>query len=89
MQACSFFANFEYNECNSTTVSHLEPPEALVTDNDEPKPAGWPDKQKDDLKKLGEQLQMTLTMNLAAKGYVRPTQNGMTYNKYGRVYMTY
>ena len=84
-----FFENFEYDESNLTTASHSEPPEALVTDNDEPKPAGRPDKRTDDLKKLGEKLRSTLAVNLAAKGYVRPTQPGMTYNKHGHVYMTY
>jgi DDE superfamily endonuclease len=84
-----FFENFEYDESRSTAASHSEPPEALVTDNDEPKPAGRPDKRKDDLKKLGEELRTTLTVNLAARAYVRPQQAGMTYNKHGHVYMTY
>ena len=61
-----FFENFEYDESRSTAASHSEPPEALVTDNDEPKPAGRPDKRKDDLKKLGEELRTTLTVNLGA-----------------------
>jgi hypothetical protein len=83
-----FFENFEYNESGSTTASpHSEPLESLVTDKNEPKPAGRPNKWKDDLKKLGEELQMTLTINLAAKNYVRPQQTRMTYNKHGQVYM--
>ena len=27
------FVKFEYDEGNQTTVSHIEPPEAMVTDN--------------------------------------------------------
>jgi hypothetical protein len=70
-------------------LAHSESPEAIVTNNDEPKPKGRHDKYKEDLKVLGENLRTTLAINLAAKDYVRPLQGDMTYNKHGHVYMAY
>jgi hypothetical protein len=85
----NFFQNFTYDETESSRLAHSESPEAIVTDNDEPKPKGRHDKYKEDLKVLGENLRTTLAINLAAKNYVRPLQGDMKYNKHGHVYMTY
>ena len=50
--------HFEYDESRSSAVSHLKPPEAFDMDNDEPKPAGRPDKRKNDLKSFGPLSQL-------------------------------
>ncbi len=71
------FAKFEYDEGKQTTASHAEPAEAMVTDNNEPKSVGRPDKSKDDLRKAwGELLLTTPTVNLAAQNYVRQVNTG-------------
>ncbi len=44
--------------------AHGEAPNALVSDNDEPKPKGRLDKRKEDLKEHGKMLRDTLTTNL-------------------------
>ena len=74
---CNFFENFNYDESNRNRNAHGEVPDAIVTDNDEPKPKGRQDKRLEDLKKLGSKLRNTLATNLAAKNYVRPLQSGM------------
>jgi hypothetical protein len=85
----SYFQNFAFDESELSRQAHSDPPEALVTDNDEPKPRGRLDKRKEELKVLGVKLRETLTINLAAKGYVRPLQMGMKYNSHGHVYMEF
>ena len=85
----SFFKNFSFDESALSRQVWTEPPEALVTDNDEQKPKGRLDKRKEDLKELGSKLRETLTLNLSTKGFVRPLQGGMQFNSHGHVYMEY
>jgi hypothetical protein len=67
-----------------------ERPSAMVSDNNEPKPAGRLrhfDKEQE-LEILGEEVRDRLALALAQAGLHRPVQDGMEYNTYGHVYMT-
>ena len=85
----NFFEKFEYDETERNRRAHGDAPNALVSDNEEPKPKGRLDKRKEELKESGSKLRETLSTNLATKGYVRPLQTGMKYNSSGHVYMEY
>jgi hypothetical protein len=56
----------------------------LVTDNNEPSIGGRPR-----LDKRGTLIRNNMAINLSANNLIRPLQNGMRYNKYGNIYMTY
>ena len=62
---------------------------AIVTDNNEPKPAGRPSASNVRSREIGERIRDSLCYSLAARGMERPTQPGFKYNDCGMVYMDY
>jgi hypothetical protein len=56
----------------------------LVTDNNEPNNGGRPTSDK-----RGDYIRDDIARNLYSNDMRRPLQNGMKYNRYGNIYMTY
>lgn len=58
----------------------------LVTDNNEPKPAGKRTNVERDMEKDGEELRSMLCTSLFSNGYSRPKAKRMKYNQFGHAY---
>jgi len=89
----AYFRNFT-TESDSSAQLRLtsltqEPPRALVTDNNEPKPVGRPTISESQMLAEGESLRNTLMLNLAKEKLTRPTESGMKYNEQGHIYVEY
>jgi len=87
-----FFWNFA---TKSNTASHLwltrltnETPRALVTNTNEPGPAGRVSNSKKQLQEEGEKICNNLTLSMARGNLKRPLEQGMKYNDQGLIYMT-
>ena len=90
-----YFRDFSFADLSEDEVPSLlrrptnEVPDALVTDNNEPRPRGRPSCGDAVLKARAEKLRENLLLSLSLNGKVRPQRKGTKYNKYGHVYMDY
>jgi len=89
----NLFRSFSYATVNyldspqsSTIESNREIPEAIVTDNNEPTPAGRPTEEAQRAKKESYELWNTHTVLLATEGMKRPSQHGFIYNHCDMIY---
>ena len=92
----TMFQNF-----SQTTINYLDEPQsdpnlissptesaiAIVSDNNEPSPAGRPTTAALQSKQEGEELRDILKLQLDMKHKKRPKQKNFKYNDYGMVYM--
>ena len=87
-----FFSSFEV-EMDSLqrrlTRQSGEMPTALVTDNNEPRGQGRPTVAEAQMRDMGKEIRLNLTVKLAAHNMSRPMQYDMEYNEYGHIYTKY
>ena len=87
----AFFSSFaiEIDELQMQMTDETgEPPNPLVTDNNEPRPPGRRSIADIDLANKGSSVRERLTTKLAVYGLKRPIHSNMRYNSYGHIYMT-
>jgi DDE superfamily endonuclease len=77
-----FFKHYDHKTDDTRTVDNIAFP--LVTDNNEPSSGGRPR-----IDGRGERIRHTLAIKLRNNDLTRPLQEGMKYNRYGNIYMTY
>jgi DDE superfamily endonuclease len=65
-----------------------EVPQAIATDNNEPRPPGRHSTEEIKERELGVIIRERLTVKLAARGMSRPLEHNMHYNSHGHVYMS-
>lgn len=65
-----------------------EVPDALVTDNNEPRPKSRPTQEEANMRQQGEHVRTLLTTKLASANMRRPLQHNMRYNKHGNIVIT-
>jgi hypothetical protein len=85
-----YFSSFSHSSLqadgNENNHDH-EVPVAMVTGNEQPRPAGRPTVNDRVSRENGKSLRRYIAWNLDANNLTRPNQHGFKYNSYGMVYM--
>jgi len=89
----NYFSNFRIDGNQQSqqrlTQATGEQPRALVTDNNEPRPAGRPSNQDAEHRRQGQRIRNSNLLKLAHHNFQRPILSNMRLNAQGHVHMDY